>query len=159
MPRLEPVGRQETFDAEPLTVPIVGYLKDGAEVITDIEFRPVMPTGASIDVLRASNAAGDIPFPLALDFVDEAIMPGQEAAWSELLHRKDLFIEQDTIIEVYKKVMAFYAERPARQRAASPRPTRVRSGSPRGTGAHKKTSTAGSPARASNSTRPRRGKD
>ena len=119
---LEAIGRVENpddLDFTPLVIPIVGYSDDKKEVITKIRFVRVIPMGVSLDTFRATDADGNIGGTAALDYVDGCVHREDKHRWQELLHGTNVNVEQSTIIEVYKALGAFYADRPTKQRSGS----------------------------------------
>ena len=113
--RVAAVGRvehPEDIDLEPIEVPVIGYTVDHEEVEEIFSFRGVQPTGASIEVLRNINDDGNVPVKLILDFVDACLLGSDQEKWKEFVNDPDVYIEQDTLIELYKTIMEVYAARP-----------------------------------------------
>ncbi len=120
---LEPIGRVdnlEDFDLDPIVVPIVGYTIDKEEVIQPIRFRPVQPTGAGLAILRQTRPDGNVPIGPVLHFLDECIMFDDRDLWEKFVNDETIFIEQTTLIELYKRLTEVYAARPTTRRSASP---------------------------------------
>ena len=120
--RLEPIGRvanPHERKKEPLIVPIVGYDIDDNEVITEIRFLPEVPSGATIDMLRATDNDGNIKSAAAIDYVDACVSPDDIEKWDELLHGKDIIISTATLLLVYREIAEFYADRPTKRSSGS----------------------------------------
>ena len=119
---LEPIGRvedPESLDLDPIIIPIVGYTIDKEEVIQPIRFRPVQPTGAGLAVLRQTLPNGNVPIAPVMKFLDECILSDDKELWEKFLNDETVFIEQDTLVEVYKAITAVYAARPTMRRSGS----------------------------------------
>jgi hypothetical protein len=123
MPRLEPIGRvpdPSLLNDEPLIVPIVGYVeKTKEEVITEIRFVANVPIGAALDMIRATDANGNINPVAALDYIDKCVHPDDRASWETLLHDPKIIVQQSTLLAVYAAIGEFYAGRPLLQRSGS----------------------------------------
>jgi hypothetical protein len=140
--RLHPVGRVSdptVLDVEPIEVPIVGYDKNKNEVETLISFVGDQPAGAALDIVRAVDEDGNINGRACLMFVDNCVHPDSRIAWEDLMHRPDIKVANQTIVDLYVALAEAYANRP----------TSPRSGSRAGRGSTKKTSQAGASGRAS----------
>lgn len=122
MPELKPIGRLsnlDDLDTEPLTVPIIGYTEDKQEVETKIRFVGTLPAGASLDMIRATDANGRISNAAALDYVDNCVHAEDKEAWDELLHGTAVIVRITTVLEVYQALAEFYTKRPTKRRPAS----------------------------------------
>lgn len=142
------VGRVENpddLDLDPIVVPIAGYtIKDKKEVVTKIKFRPVLPLSSALDVIRQTQSNGNVPGPAIMEYLDSCITDEDAEKWAELLARRDLAIQMDTLIEVYRQLTEFYS---------GERPTPASSDSPGGRSQTGTTSKAGAAAKASKSKR------
>ena len=120
--RLEPVGRvdnPETLDKEPIVIPVIGYTATLAEVETEISFVGDQPAGASLDIIRAVDADGNVNARVCLLFVDNCVHPDSRKAWEDLLHRPDVKVSQETLIDLYIALGEAYSSRPSVQRSGS----------------------------------------
>jgi len=154
---LAPIGRLEdpsvldVDEDEMLTIPIVGYTEprldeDGKrtprrEVETRIRFVPSVPAGATVGLTRAMNDKGDIVGGAAVRYLDRCVYFEDREKWDAIFADPDLFVEQSTLVAVYKALEEFYGGRP----------TRRSSGSRRGPSPTKRTSGGAAPARKSSS--------
>jgi hypothetical protein len=123
MPRLEPIGRvldPTLINDDPLIVPIVGYVeKTKKEVVTEIRFVANVPIGAALDMIRATDANGNIDPVVALDYIDKCVHPDDRDSWDKLLHDPKIIVMQSTLLAVYAAIGEFYAGRPSKQRSGS----------------------------------------
>jgi hypothetical protein len=122
MPILSPIGRvdnPEDLDLDPVVVPVVGYNADREEVIFEVIFRAMQPTGEAMDLLKVADAAGNVPIGIVFAYLDACVTEDNREAWQKFLHGPDLNIEQSTIIELYKTISSYYADRPTQQRSVS----------------------------------------
>jgi hypothetical protein len=104
-----------------LEVPIVGYTVSNEPVETVIRFAPQMPAGAGLDMIRATDGAGNINKDAALEFVDGCIYEPDRAAWKELIYGTEVLVTTSTILDVYVKVAEYYAGFPTKRRSRSRR--------------------------------------
>jgi hypothetical protein len=119
---LEAIGRvehPEELELEPITIPIVGYTREKEEVIQPVNFRPVQPTGAALDVLRMTNVKGDVPVAPVMRFLDECVVEEDRKSWDDFLNDPTVYIEQDTLIQLYRVLTEVYSSRPTAQRSVS----------------------------------------
>lgn len=113
----------EQRNLEPVEIEIYGYMYDTREEVKGtFRFRPTVSAGAALDVMRNTGANGNIPLSQAVKYLDESVLEGDEQPFREFLYRKDLMIEGDVIIAVYRALTEFYTARP------TPRPSASRSG-------------------------------
>jgi hypothetical protein len=135
MPTLDPIGRvanpEEELDFEPVTIPIVAYTKDKKEVVKEVRFRGVMPTGAALEVLRSItvNRRGEqtVPPAVVMAYLDAAVLPEDVESFREFISDSAIYIEQTTLFECYVQLTEWYSERPTRRQSGSrgsPAPTR-----------------------------------
>jgi hypothetical protein len=119
---LEPIGRVDNpadLDLEPITIPVIGYTRDGKEVVEKAHFRPVAPAGQTIAVLRVMAPNGGVPVTQMMGFLDACVLEDDRDAWSAFLERPDVEIEQTTLVRVYSALMEAYAARPTMPPASS----------------------------------------
>ena len=107
------------IEVEPIIVPIVGYDLKRKEVITDIRFVGTVPAGAVLDMLRATNANGDVDYTAALDYLDNCVYPDDREKWHELLHGTKITVSMATLLLVYTAIGEQYTKRPTKQRSGS----------------------------------------
>lgn len=128
MPTLDPIGRvehPEELDLDPLVVPIVGYTRDKQEIVEEFRFRSVQPTGAALNILRQSrlDADGDLvtPMPQLMAFLDSCVLPEDRETWQGWLDKtnNEIYVEQDTLMAVYRALSEFYSARPTMRRSSS----------------------------------------
>lgn len=121
--QLQPVGRVENpqeLDLDPIVVPVVGYDQDHKEHVEEFKFRPIQPTGASIEVLRQQDEQGNVPVKTVLLFLDKCLMPEEKERWDSFLDDPHVFVAQDTIVALYEVIMQVYSDRPTVRQSASP---------------------------------------
>lgn len=108
------IGVEKDREAKkPIVVPIAGYTISGNElVVTKIGFRPTLPLGQALDVIRQTKADGSVPVGVILAYLDACVLPDERDSWEAMLAAGDLAVEQATFIEVYKQLTAVYAGRP-----------------------------------------------
>jgi hypothetical protein len=107
------------LDLDPLELVLVGYTLEREEVSQPLRFRPVIPAGAQLEVIRHTLPNGNVPAPQVIAFVEECVLAEDLDAFREFLHRPDVMIASETVIELYRTLTEFYAARPTRQRSAS----------------------------------------
>lgn len=118
MPELRVIGQVENpeeLDFEPLVVPLAGYTVDHEEVIERFRFRPVRPAGAALNVMRSTDAQGNVGLGPVVGYLDKCLLEEDAERWQAFLDRDDLMIEQDVLFELYREVSAWYAGRPTRR--------------------------------------------
>ena len=124
MPTLEPVGViaevKNRKAAEPVSVPIVGYSKKGAEVTTVIRFAGKLPAGVALDMIKVTDTLGNVDFNEAIKYVDGCVIDEDREKWNILVHDTEVIIDQTVLLAVYEKLGAFYTGRPTKQRSDSP---------------------------------------
>lgn len=145
MPDLEPVGRVENpdeLDLEPVRVPLVGYTLEGKEVSETFQFRPQVATGASLDVIRQTDAQGNTQLDAIFKYLDRSLLDDSERdAYNTFLNRDDVMIKAGALLDLYRALSSYYAARP----------TKLSSGSASTGSAAKRTSRAAARSRASTS--------
>lgn len=127
MPELGLVGQIDNPDVEPVTVPIAAYMiKTGKEVIERFSFKPTIPPGVLALIERLGgrlsldgNGGAEGVMNPALVALQDCLMADSRERWHEWIGRDDLVIEADTVANVLKALMEYYAERPTRSRSAS----------------------------------------
>ena len=70
-------------------------------------------------MVRRVDSSGNIPLGLVFDYLDACVVEEQRDEWSAWLHSPDVFIERDTLIEVYRSIVSYYSARPTKQRSVS----------------------------------------
>ena len=118
--RVGAVENPELLNIDPIEAEVTGYDCDRQPVVETFRFRGATPTGASLDVLRGMNEEGDVPVRLILGFLDACLLGPELARWEAFIHDPDVFIEQGTLIELYKALAEVYAERPTLRQSDSP---------------------------------------
>jgi len=113
------VQNPEELDLEPLELTIVGYTLDHKEVAETFHFRPVMPAGAQLEIIRHTNEIGNVALPAVVKFVEECLVEGELEAFTAFLHRPDVMIVPGTIVDLYRALTEYYAARPTRLSSAS----------------------------------------
>ncbi len=119
---LDPVGRVENpaeLDLEPIVIPVVGYTREGKEVVEKAQFRPVAPAGQTVAVLRVMSPSGGVPVGQMMGFLDACVLEDSRESWKTFLDRPDVEIEQSTLVRVYGALMEAYAARPTMPPASS----------------------------------------
>lgn len=145
LPVIGRVENPDELDLDPIVVPIVGYaMKDRKEVLTKIKFRPVLPLGSALDVIRQTQTNGNVPGPAIMEYLDSCITDEDTEKWRELLGRRDIAIQMSTLIDVYRQLTEFYS---------GARPTQASSGSAGGRSQTGTTSKGGAGGKASKSKR------
>ena len=116
-------GRVTNLDdlkVEPLEVTIIGYTKDKEEVSETFLFKPVEPTGTALDVLRQADSKGNVPLKLVIQFLDDCLLNKEEfEKWSTFLSADGVYIQPETLAEVYKGITEIYGQRPTKRRSSS----------------------------------------
>lgn len=135
------VENPEELDLEPIEIEITGYTLDREPVSQIVRFRPAMPVGSTIDIIRYTDAKGNVPQAKVIDFLDACPIDEDKELWKDFLDRTDVMIEFQTLLDVYMAVVEVY----------SARPFTLRSGSSGGTSSTKPTSKAAADYRASRS--------
>ena len=105
---------------EPATVPIVGYNKKNAKVTTAIRFAGKLPAGVALDMIKVTDANGNVDYNEALKYVDGCVLDEDRAKWDKLVHDTDVIIDQDTVLAVYARLGEFYTGRFTKRRSGSP---------------------------------------
>lgn len=116
------IGRLENpeeQDLEPLAVTLVGYTLEHKEVAETFRFRPLIPAGAQLEIIRHTDTNGNVPLKQIVDFLEECVLPDDLDGFVAFLHRRDIEIEQGTVIALYRQLTEFYADRPTRRLSAS----------------------------------------
>ncbi|HWF25177.1 MAG TPA: hypothetical protein VG275_07010 [Solirubrobacteraceae bacterium] len=121
---MEPIviGRVENPSEQDLTpqeITLVGYTLEREEVSETFRFRPVVPAGAQLEIIRHTDQAGNVALPPVIAFVEECLLEDELDAFRAFLHRPDVMIEQGTIIGLYRALTEYYAARPTRRPSAS----------------------------------------
>lgn len=106
--------------SEPIGLEMYGYTYEGHEEVKEtFRFRPTVPAGAALDIMRHTSADGNIPLSQAVKYIDECILDADAQAFHDFLYRKDLMIEAGVLIEVYRGLTEAYTGRPTRRPSAS----------------------------------------
>lgn len=120
MPELDVIGLNDAPNLEPLTIPVAGYKIDGTPVIEKFAFLPIQSAGATMDLLRHQRPDGSIPTAPMMTLLDACLTPEEGERWQTFLHNPEVMVEMDTLGEVYRQLMAYYAARPTRSPTTSP---------------------------------------
>ena len=113
--QLDPIGRladPNEIDLEPITVPIIGYTLDREEVETLIDFVPSVPLSAALALNRQTRPNGNVLHPAIIEWLDACVSAESHDRWLEMLGSKDIMIETETLVEVYRQLAERYAARP-----------------------------------------------
>jgi hypothetical protein len=116
------IGRVENpqeLDLEPQDITLVGYKLDRTEVAETFQIRPLIPAGAQLEIIRHTDANGNVGLPKIVEFIEECLLADDLEPFRTFLHRPDVMIEQGTIVGLYRAVTEFYASRPTRQPSGS----------------------------------------
>ena len=108
------VENPEALDLEPLELTLVGYTLEHEEVAETFRFRPVVPTGAALDIIRHTDSQGNIPMGPVLDYVDKCLLEADQEPFRTFLDRNDVMIQGDALIELYRTLTRYYSSRPTR---------------------------------------------
>jgi hypothetical protein len=116
----------EQRDLNPVEVELYGYMLDTREEVSEtFRFRPTVPAGAALDIMRHTGINGEIPLAQAINYLDKCLLEADVEPFATFLNRPDLMIEGEVIVAVYRALTEHYTARP------TPRPSGSRSsGSP-----------------------------
>jgi hypothetical protein len=116
------IGRVEDpqeLDLELLEITLVGYTLEREEVAETFRFRPVVATGAALDIIRHTDTEGNIPLGPILDYVDKCLLEGDQEPFKAFLDRNDVMIDAGALVTMYRQLVEFYSSRPTRRPPAS----------------------------------------
>ncbi len=131
MPRLEPVGRvtdPTALNLEPVVVPVVGYTADRQEVVTEIEFRPMATLGSDLEMAMLLTGTDELTAKAAIEYLESCMTDRGREQWEAIKRSETVFVERETMGEVFRAIVQVYAARPTVKRSGSPRtgqPTRT----------------------------------
>ena len=160
---VQPIGHMTDAQLNAtVTIPIIAYDEDNAELIIPVVFRKRMSGGTVMNVMRLNRAAPqrtgfttDAAFEAAvrdhngsagsaiLNAVQSAVVSTDE--WERILNDPDLTVATDIVAQIFRSLLSPVAARPT-----TPPRTSSRGGSPT-----KRTSGGGASAKGSTSTRSR----
>jgi hypothetical protein len=127
MPTLDPVGRAERpedLDFDPVVIPIVGYTADHREVIHEAKFRGMEPTGAAMNLMRQTDAKGNVPASLVIQYLDRCLLKEDRDEFNAFIDDDDVYVDQKVLMEAYRQLVAYYSKRPTTRRPdSSPGPS------------------------------------
>lgn len=109
----------DELDLDPVELTLVGYNLDREEVTHTFRVRPLIPAGAQLEIVRHTLPNGNVPLAQVVDFLDECVLAEDLDAYKAFLHRPDVMVEQDALIQMYQWLGSYYAARPTRRRPDS----------------------------------------
>jgi hypothetical protein len=127
------IGRVENpteLDLEPQEIELVGYTLEHEEVSQTFRIRPVVATGAALDIIRHTDVAGNVPLGPVLEYVDKCLLEADQAPFKAFLDRPDVMIQNTALVDLYRVLVEFYSARPTRRpsgSASTPSPRKVTS--------------------------------
>jgi hypothetical protein len=118
MPTLKPVEIKNQDDSEPVTIPFVA-VKGEEKVTTAIRFAGRLPAGVALDMIKVTNAAGQVDFNAAVEYVDGCVLEEDRELWDELIHSTEIIVEQSHLLAAYAQLGEYYTNRPTKRRSVS----------------------------------------
>lgn len=113
------VDNPEELDLEPLALTLVGYTLEAQEVAETFRFRPTIPTGAALNVIRHTGQDGNVPLGPVLDYVDKCLLEPDQEPFRAFLDRDDVMIQGNALVDLYRALVEFYSARPTQPPSAS----------------------------------------
>lgn len=113
------VADPNALDLEPIEAPVVGYTLDKQEVLQVVRFRPMSPTWGALEMARHTDAEGNVPTATAIDFLESCVLAEDSDTWRTFLQRPDVFIEESTVLDLYRAVLEVYGNRPTQRSSDS----------------------------------------
>jgi hypothetical protein len=109
----------QDLDLEPLSITLCGYTLEHEEVSETFRFRPTVPTGAALEIIRHTGPDGNVPVGIVLDYVDKCLLEADQAPFRAFLDRDDVMIQGNALVDLYQSLLELYSARPTRRPSGS----------------------------------------
>ena len=121
--RLQEIGRvadPRSLNLEPIVVPVVAYTRDYQAREIELEFHPMAPTQAALEMIGSTDEKGDVTISVAFSYLQRCMLPESLERWQKFLADPDLEVPPQTVVGVYQGVCEVYAGRPTERQSDSP---------------------------------------